>query len=55
MTAPEPIAEGQLLGQLREREVRTVGALQQLLARRPDLRGVYAPADQAADATLWSV
>jgi hypothetical protein len=38
----------------RDRADRTAGGLSELLARRPDLRGVHAPADWLDDAIRWS-
>jgi hypothetical protein len=39
----------------RDRETRSRGGLVELLLRRPDLRGVHAPADVACEATQWGV
>ncbi|MCW2757363.1 MAG: hypothetical protein JWO46_1109 [Nocardioidaceae bacterium] len=38
----------------KDRATRTVRKLAQLLAERPELRGVHAPADLADDAIRWS-
>jgi hypothetical protein len=38
----------------RDRADRTAARLAELLARRPELRGVHAPADWLDDATRWS-
>ena len=38
----------------RDRADRTAGGLSELLARRPELRGVHAPADWLADAIRWT-
>jgi hypothetical protein len=38
----------------RDRADRTAAGLSELLARRPDLRGVHAPADWLDDAIRWS-
>ena len=37
----------------RDRADRTAGGLSGLLSRRPDLRGVHAPADWRDDAVRW--
>jgi hypothetical protein len=38
----------------RDRAIRTTGGLAALLADRPDLRGVHAPADLAYEAIHWT-
>ncbi len=38
----------------RDRADRTAGGLSDLLTRRPELRGVHAPADWLDDSTRWS-
>jgi hypothetical protein len=38
----------------RDRAARTAGGLSDLFDRRPDLRGVHAPADWLDDATRWT-
>lgn len=38
----------------RDRADRHAGSLSELLARRPDLRGVHAPADWLEDAIRWT-
>jgi len=38
----------------RDRADRTMGGLAELLTRRPELRGVHAPADWLDDATRWT-
>jgi hypothetical protein len=38
----------------RDRAARNVRGLAELLTLRPELRGVHAPADFAADAIRWS-
>jgi hypothetical protein len=38
----------------RDRAIRTTGGLAELLATRPDLRGVHAPADLAYEAIRWT-
>jgi hypothetical protein len=38
----------------RDRADRTAAGLSELLARRPELRGVHAPADWLDDAPRWS-
>jgi hypothetical protein len=38
----------------RDRAARTVLGLTRLLEQRPELRGVHAPADFAAEAVRWS-
>ena len=38
----------------RDRATRTAGRLSELLAERPELHGVHAPADWAYDAVRWS-
>jgi len=45
---PDPAAAA------RDRLDRTAGGLSELLARRPELRGVHAPADWLDDAIRWS-
>ena len=51
---PRPGPEPDRAGAARDRADRTVGGLSELLARRPDLRGVHAPADWLDDALRWS-
>jgi hypothetical protein len=38
----------------REREARSASGVADLLARRPELRGILATADWLEEATLWS-
>ena len=38
----------------RDRAIRTTGGLAELLAKRPDLRGVHAPADLAYEGIRWT-
>ncbi|MBO0844362.1 MAG: hypothetical protein J2P22_02960 [Nocardioides sp.] len=58
-TQPEPQphtgSEQDRAAAARDRADRTAGGLSELLARRPDLRGVHAPADWLDDAIRWSV
>jgi hypothetical protein len=46
--APEPATSA------RDRADRSIGGLAQLLARRPELRGVHAAADSFDDAVRWT-
>jgi hypothetical protein len=38
----------------RDRAIRTIGGLSELLATRPDLHGVHAPADLTYDSVRWT-
>ena len=38
----------------RDRAIRTMGGLSELLGNRPDLHGVHAPADLAYEAIRWT-
>jgi hypothetical protein len=38
----------------RDRADRTAGGLSELLSRRPELRGVHAPADWLEDSIRWT-
>lgn len=49
---PEPIDEATTLAELRA--LGHVRALSDLFGRRPDLTGVYSPADLASEAVRWS-
>ncbi len=38
----------------RDRAIRTIGGLSELLRNRPELHGVHAPADLAYEAIRWT-
>ncbi|MCW2759611.1 MAG: hypothetical protein JWO46_3357 [Nocardioidaceae bacterium] len=53
-TTPAETPAERLAAAARNRADRSMSALAALLAERPELRGVHAPADLAYDAIRWS-